>query len=64
MDIQLWRCHICSEEFDTPYGGLCQRCNKPTCWEDLRLVEANNDNQTVCKICVRENEIAKPYELS
>jgi len=68
MRIIPWVCHICGNKFGTGGGGLCFRCKRPTCIEDLRLVDyaekkgAPCADQISCRTCLKPGEPAIHFE--
>lgn len=57
-----WTCHICRLKFDTPSGGICNRCNNVTCSKHLRHIVIEEDlvdkegTRLVCENCICEGE--------
>jgi hypothetical protein len=62
-EIVPWRCHVCGKEFDTPGGGICGKCNKPTCKICLgvgalyQVSKAKDARAPICKSCAKAKEI-------
>ena len=64
-----WTCHICHSEFSYEYGGVCARCSKATCEDDLRIIklvknDATENSQFVCVGCVKPGEDAIIFSKS
>jgi hypothetical protein len=57
-----WKCHICGREFDTLGGGICKKCNKPTCnicfglGKLRRLGKLKMPEAQVCRACAGRKE--------
>lgn len=53
-----WKCHICHEEFDTPSGGMCSRCNRSTCRAHLHQIgrRMKLESKWVCNDCLTHEE--------
>ena len=65
-EIVLWVCHICGEEFDTPHGGICGRCQRVTCLPHLydtgRKLKVKS--QWTCDDCLTQEEKAEKKKTS
>jgi protein-arginine kinase activator protein McsA len=53
-----WTCNICKNHYDTSNGGICFRCNQPTC--SGHLTKLKNDKtlnvEWVCDKCLDNQE--------
>jgi len=60
-EIVSWICHICADEFDTPDGGICNRCQGVTCRSHLTNIGTTliKDAQWVCNHCLTDEEKGK-----
>jgi hypothetical protein len=59
-EIAPWLCHICGGEFDTPSGGICERCNGVTCRSHLNIFgKISHDCKVICDKCLTEEEKQK-----
>ena len=52
-------CTKCGVEFLPHEGGLCDRCDRPFCGEDL-FVEEDGPSSRVCRGCQIPNKKARP----
>ncbi len=53
-----WKCHLCGKEFKVTSGGICSKCNKPTCNKHLGKGSFSmTDQPRVCTQCRPEEPI-------
>jgi len=63
-EIVPWTCHVCGKEFDTPGGGICGECNKPTCKICLgvgapyQIFKDKKPGALTCKPCAKRKKVA------
>lgn len=58
-----WTCHSCGRKFDTLGGGVCRKCNKPTCMlcfglGTLHRIKSKKSERIICKQCAKSEEVA------
>jgi hypothetical protein len=53
-----WKCHVCGKDFDVTFGGICSKCNKPTCSEHLgKRSSSKTDELRLCTECRTEEPV-------
>ncbi len=53
-----WKCHVCDSVFDVTSGGICSKCNKPTCNKHLGTRSFSKiKRERICTKCRSEEPV-------